>query len=344
MSKVENEPFDLITLRNAHGLTVRVLTLGATIVSLETPDRDGRLGDVVLGYRDLEDYRNNATYFGALVGRYANRIANGRCVVDGRELELSINNHGHHLHGGLRGWDQAIWAAAPFDRGDRTGIVFTHTSPDGDQGYPGTVRARVTYTLTADDTFTIEHEATTDATTVINTTQHSYFNLTAGASPDVLGHELMIDADRFTPVDAGIIPTGELAPVAGTPFDFRRPTPIGRRISAADAQIERGHGYDHNYVLNGPAGELSLAVRARDPVSGRTLEMFTTEPGVQFYSGNFLNGTAIGKSGRPYGQRAGFCIESQHFPDSPNHPNFPSPVLRPGETHRSRTVYRFFVS
>jgi aldose 1-epimerase len=343
MGKVDRDTFDVITLSNAHGVRMRVLTLGATIISLELPDRDGRFGDVVLGYRDLEEYRRNTRYFGALVGRYANRIARGRCRIDGRDVALSVNSHGHHLHGGQRGWDQATWHAEAFERPDRAGVVFTHISPDGDQGYPGAVQATVTYTLGDDDSFSIEHHATTDRTTVINTTQHSYFNLIAGGSSDVLDHELMIDANRFTPVDDHLIPTGELAPVDGTPFDFRRSTRIGARIGDRHPQIERGHGYDHNFVLNGPSGALSLAVRAHDPVSGRALEMFTTEPGVQFYSGNFLDGTAIGKCGRPYGPRAGFCIETQHFPDSPNHPDFPSTLLRPGDTHRSQTVYNFSV-
>ena len=336
-------PLDVISLRHVSGARLRVLTLGATVLSLDTPDRDGRLGDIVLGYRDLEAYRNNTQYFGALVGRYANRIAHGRCVVDGRDVTLTVNNHGHTLHGGVRGWNQAMWHAERFDRDDVSGVVFTHTSPDGDQGFPGTVHATVTYTLGA-DTFSVDHHATTDQTTVINTTQHSYFNLSAGASPDVLAHELMIEADRFTPVDAGLIPTGALAPVAGTPFDFRRPTPIGRRIADHDIQIERGHGYDHNFVLNGARGEPALAVRAHDPFTGRTLEMFTTEPGLQFYSGNHLDAVTIGKLGRPYGPRAGFCLEAQHFPDSPNQPSFPSTLLRPGEVFRSKTIYKFGAS
>jgi aldose 1-epimerase len=298
----------------------------------------------VLGYRDLEMYRSNTAYFGALIGRYANRIARGRCSVDGRDITLSVNSHGHHLHGGLRGWDQAIWNAEPFDHNHEAGVVFTYTSPDGDEGYPGSVDATVTYTLAADDSFAIEYQATTDSGTILNLTQHTYFNLTAGASPDVLGQELTIDSDRYAPVDEELIPTGELASVEQTPFDFRHPTPIGLRIAEPHTQIERGRGYDHNFVLNGQAGTLSPAVRARDPLSGRTLEISTTEPGVQFYSGNFLDGTVIGKAGVRYGRRAGFCLETQHFPDSPNHPNFPSTVLRPGQIFRSKTIYRFFTS
>ena len=283
-----------------------------------------------------------------VVGRYGNRIANGRFTLDGRTYALATNNGPNHLHGGLKGFDKVVWVAEGFERGGSVGVTYRHVSPDGDEGYPGRVEVRVSYTLSPSNELAVDYEATTDRPTPINLTQHSYFNLAGDASGDVLGHQLTIDADRFTPVDATLIPTGELAPVAGTPFDFRQPTTIGARIAADHPQLKTGNGYDHNFVLNGwsPGSSQALhhAARAVDPGSGRTLDVATTEPGVQFYSGNFLDGTVVGKSGRAYGRRHGFCLETQHFPDSPNHPAFPSTILRPGDTYRSRTVFTFGVS
>ena len=337
----DGRPIDIMTLRNANGMEVRAMTYGGIILSVKVPDRAHRLDDVVLGHDAAAGYFSNSPYFGALVGRYGNRIARGQFTLDGKRYALATNNGPNHLHGGLKGWDQAVWNAAPFQDTRGVGIVFTHTSPDGDEGYPGTVQATVTYTLTDADELRIDYLATTDGPTVINLTQHSYFNLAGSKGSDILGHQVMIAADRYTPVDAGLIPTGALATVQGTPFDFRQATPIGARIDQKDTQLERGKGYDHNFVLNRHGGGLVLAARVFEPVTGRTLEVSTTEPGLQFYSGNFLDGTIAGKGGVTYGRRAGFCLETQHYPDSPNQPNFPSTVLRPGQAYRTTTVFKF---
>jgi aldose 1-epimerase len=338
----EGQAIDITTLRNRHGLEVRAITYGATIVSIRTPDRARAFDDVVLGYDDPESYVRNGPFFGVVVGRYGNRIAKGRFTLDGRTYSLAINNAPNHLHGGVKGWDKAVWKGEPFQDVRGSGIVFSHTSPDGDEGYPGSVRAAVTYTLTDADELRIDYEATTDAPTVINLTQHTYFNLAGKKAADVLGHNVMIAADRYTPVDAGLIPTGELAPVTGTPFDFRQPTAIGARIDQPDPQLVLGHGYDHNFVVNRGGDGLVPAARVVDPTSGRTLEVRTTEPGVQFYTANFLDGVK-GRAGVTYGRHAGFCLETQHFPDSPNHPAFPSTVLWPGQTYRTTTVFAFGV-
>jgi aldose 1-epimerase len=330
-----------MTLRNASGMEVRAMTYGGIILSVRTPDRAHQIDDVVLGHDDAAGYFNNAPYFGAIIGRYGNRIARGMFALDGKPYTLATNNGPNHLHGGLKGWDQAVWNAAPFQDQRGVGIMFTHTSGDGEEGYPGTVQAAVTYTLTDDNQLRIDYQATTDKPTIINLTQHSYFNLAGSNASDILAHQLMIAADRYTPVDAGLIPTGELATVQGTPFDFRQATPIGTRINQKDTQLERGKGYDHNFVLNRQGDGLVLAARVFEPVTGRTLEVSTTEPGLQFYSGNFLDGTIAGKGGLKYGLRAGFCLETQHYPDSPNHANFPSTVLRPGHEYRSTTVFKF---
>jgi aldose 1-epimerase len=338
---IDGHPIDLITLRNATGMEVRAMTYGGIIVSVKVPDRAHQLDDVVLGHDAAAEYFSNAPYFGAIIGRYGNRIARGRFTLDGNSYALATNNGPNHLHGGVKGWDQTIWNAAPFQNDRGAGIVFTHTSQDGDEGYPGTVQATVTYTLTDANELRIDYHATTDKPTVVNLTQHSYFNLAGSKGSDVLGHQLMIAADRYTPVDAGLIPTGDLASVQGTPFDFRQPTAIGARINEKDTQLERGKGYDHNFVLNRQSDGLVLAARVSEPVTGRTLEVSTTEPGLQFYSGNFLDGTIAGKGGVKYGLRAGFCLETQHYPDSPNHANFPSTVLRPGQVYRTTTVFKF---
>jgi aldose 1-epimerase len=338
---------DVFALTNGNGLEVRTIPYGAAIVSIRVPDRDGRLGDVVLGFSSLDGYLTPPPYFGAVVGRYGNRIAAGRFTLDGHAYQLATNNGPNHLHGGNKGFDKVLWRAEPFERDGHQGVTYSYTSADGDEGYPGALSARVTYTLTSANELTIEYEATTDKPTPVNLTQHSYFNLAGEGSGDILAHELTIDADRFTPVDATQIPTGELAPVDGTPFDFRRPTPIGARIDADAAQLRTGKGYDHNWVLNADADAatgLRHAARLRDPRTGRTLDVSTTEPGLQFYSGNFLDATLTGKSGRAYPARSALCLETQHFPDSPNHPNFPSTILRPGNRLQSKTVWTFGVS
>ena len=341
------ESVSLYTLKNPHGMELTVTNYGGIIVSLRVPDRGGKLDDVVLGYDSLADYERSSPYFGAIIGRYGNRIARGRFTLDGRAYTLATNNGPNHLHGGVRGFDKVVWEAAPFERrgGDSVGLVFRHTSPDGDEGYPGTLRATVTYTLTGKNELIFDYHATTDRATPVNLTQHSYFNLAGDGKGDILGHVVTINADRFTPVDSTLIPTGEIRSVAGTPFDFRTPTPIGARIEQNDQQLRYGPGYDHNFVLNksGKQGEPTLAARVLEPTSGRVMEIYTTEPGLQFYSGNFLDGTLRGKKGVVYKHRYGFAMETQHFPDSPNKPAFPSTILRPGEEYRSRTIYRFGV-
>jgi len=337
----DGEAVESFTLTNAHGIELRAISYGGIIVSLRVPDRDGRRDDVVLGHDDLAGYLAKPSFFGALVGRYGNRIAGGRFTLDGRTYTLATNNGPNHLHGGVRGFDKRVWKAQPFERPGTAGLVLTRTSPDGEEGYPGNLAVRVTYTLTDRDEVGFEYFATTDKPTVVNLTQHSYFNLAGDGKRDVLGHELMIDADRFTPVDKTLIPTGVLAAVAGTPFDFRKPAAIGARIGADDEQIRNGGGYDHNFVLNGRGEGRAPVIRVFEPTTGRTMDIATTEPGVQFYSGNFLDGSVTGKAGHVYGKRYGFCLETQHFPDSPNHPGFPSTVLRPGKEYRSKTVLKF---
>lgn len=330
---------ELLTLTNAHGMELRVMTWGGIILSLRVPDRTGTLGDVVLGHDSLAGYVKGTPYFGAIVGRYGNRIAKGQFTLNGTTYRLAVNNGPNHLHGGIRGFDKVLWHAEPFRDARGVGVVLRYASPDGDEGYPGTLQATVTYILTDRNEVQLEYEATTDRATPVNLTQHSYFNL--AGSGDILGHELMIAADRYTPVDSTLIPTGVIAPVAGTPFDFRTPHRIGERIGADNQQLRFGGGYDHNFVLARSDTGLALAARVTEPLSGRTLEVRTTEPGIQFYSGNFLDGSITGKGGTVYRHRTGFCLETQHFPDSPNHPAFPSTILEPGKTYRSRTVWAF---
>ena len=332
---------DMFTLRNGNGMEMKVLTYGGIIMSLKTLDRDGVADDIVLGHDSVAAYEANSPYFGSLIGRVGNRIANGRFTLDGKAYALAQNNGPNHLHGGVKGWDKVVWTAEPFQDRTGVGLRLSYTSPDGEEGYPATVSAEVAYTLTPDNQLIVNYYATTDAPTIINLTQHSYFNLGGAKTTDILGHELMIDADRYTPVDATLIPTGALATVEGTPFDFHTPTTIGARIDAKDTQIERGPGYDHNFVLNRPGGGLLKAASVYEPTSGRTMEISTTEPGLQFYSGNFLDGTITGKAGRIYPRRSGFCLETQHFPDSPNHPDFPSIELRPEMAYLSQTVFAF---
>lgn len=340
----DGSPVEIFTLTNAGGMEVRAMTYGGIIVSLRVPDRDRRMDDVVLGFDTAAEYvTKNSPYFGAIVGRYANRIAKGRFTLDGQTHQLAINNGPNHLHGGLKGFDKVIWRGEPFKNDAGAGVVFTHASADGDQDYPGTLQARVTYMLTDRNELTVDYHATTDQPTIVNLTQHSYFNLAGQGSRTILGHQLQINADRYTPVDATLIPTGERSPVEGTPLDFRKQRVLGSYIDADHEQIRNGGGYDHNFVLR-PAGTApQLAARVFEPTTGRTLEIATTEPGLQFYSGNFLDGTLAGKQGRVYKKRTGFCLETQHFPDSPNHPDFPSTVLRPGQEYTSRTVWTFGV-
>ena len=342
----DGDSVKLFTLTNASGVEARVITYGAIITSLKVPDRNGTLGDVVLGFDSLAGYLGETPYFGALIGRYGNRIGRARFDLDGTTYRLAANNGANHLHGGIKGFDKVVWGAQPVESGNGAGVVFRRTSPAGEEGYPGALSVEVTYTLTNADELIFDYLATTDAPTPVNLTQHSYFNLAGNGSGDVLAHLLTLNASRYTPVDAGLIPTGELAPVEGTPFDFRTSHAIGERIGADDEQIRLGGGYDHNFVLDrGDAapGQLVLAARVEEPTTGRFLEVRTTEPGIQFYSGNFLDGTLTGKGGAVYARRSGFCLETQHFPDSPNKPGFPSTILRPGEEYRSRTVLTFGV-
>ena len=331
----------VFTLTNAHGIEVRALDYGGIIQSIRTPDRSGKVADIVLGFDSLSQYVKLSPYFGAIVGRFANRIARGTFTLDGKTYHLAINNGPNALHGGLVGFDKVIWNAEPFTNDTSVGVVWTHTSPDGDQGYPGTLKVRVTYALTSSDALVIDYEATTDKPTILNLTNHSYFNLAGAGHGDILGHLVMINADSITPIDSTMIPTGAVEAVAGTPLDFRAPTGIGQRINAANQQLKFAGGYDHNFVLNrADTTSLVHAARVVEPTTGRTLDAYTTQPGLQFYTGNFLDGSFAGIGG-VYGHRAGFTLETQHYPDSPNHPNFPSVVLRPGQTFHSETVFRF---
>jgi len=335
---------DAYLLTTPQGLQMRVLTYGAVIASLTLPDRHGAMDDVVLGHDDLAGYLHASPYFGAIVGRCANRIARGRFTLDGVEHVLATNNGANHLHGGVRGFDRAVWSAAPEGDAGRPSLVLSHVSRDGDEGYPGRLVVQVAYTLSDDRGLEISYRARTSDATPVNLTQHSYWQLGGAGAPTVLDHELVVHAERFTPVDDGLIPTGELRPVQGTPFDFRTPTAVGSRIGEANEQLDRAGGYDHNFVLDPPADDgLRAAAWLRHPASGRVVEVRTSEPGLQLYSGNFLDGSIRGKGGRAYGHRSALCLETQHFPDSPNQPDFPSVILRPGEEFQSRTVYRFSV-
>jgi aldose 1-epimerase len=338
---------DLYTLTNAAGVEMRVTNYGAIIVSLKVPDKTGALGDVVLGYNRIDDYVKDSPYFGAVVGRYGNRIGGARFILDGKTYRLTANDGVNSLHGGLKGFDKLVWSAAPVERAEGAALQLSLTSKDGDEGYPGTLQLTVTYTLTDANALIVDYLARTDKATPVNVTQHSYFNLAGEGSGTVDNHVMQIHADRYTPVAKGLIPTGELASVAGTPFDFRTPTAIGARIDSTHPQMQLGGGYDHNWVINWPQGmaadKLAPVVRVTEPTTGRTLEVESTEPGVQFYSGNFLDGHHVGKSNRPYVKRAAFCVETQHFPDSPNKPDFPSTIVRPGKDYQSQTVFRFGV-
>ncbi len=336
----DGQNVDLYTLTNQNGMQVAITNFGGIVVRIQTVDRQGKTDDVVLGYDSLDGYVNDTAYFGAVIGRYGNRIALGKFTLDGARYTLARNNGENSLHGGIKGFNKAVWQAREMAVEDGPSVELTYLSKDGEEGYPGNLSVKVLYTLTDRNELKIDYTATTDKKTVLNLTNHSYFNLNPAGS-DVLQHLLMIQADKFTPVDAGLIPTGELRSVAGTPFDFRKPTAIGARIEQEDEQLKVGKGYDHNFVLNRKGKGMELAARVVEPTTGRVLEVLTDEPGVQFYTGNFLDGTVRGKGGKAYGRRSAFCLETQHFPDSPNHPKFPSTELKPGEKYQTTTIYRF---
>lgn len=335
------EPIYLYTLRNENGIEARITHFGGRLVVLKSPDRNGKLDDIVLGFDNLDGYLGKNPYFGALVGRYANRIAHGQFSLDGKQYSLARNNGENSLHGGLKGFDKVAWTAHESSSNGSPALELTYLSADGEEGYPGNLRTTVRYTLTPENELRIAYEATTDKDTVLNLTNHSYFDLSGQASGRIVDCEVQINADRFTPVNAHLIPTGELRPVAGTPFDFRQPAVIGSRIDQDDEQIKYGWGYDHNYVLNRTGGEISFAARTVDPQSGRVLEVWTTQPGMQFYTGNHLDGSVAGKNGVIYGFRSGVCFETQHFPDSPNQPEFPSTELKAGQHYQGVTLFRF---
>jgi len=333
------EPVELYTLTNRNGMEARIMTYGGTVVSLKVPDRHGNPGDVVLGYDTLDGYLKKSEYFGAIIGRYGNRIGRGSFSLNGKQYTLPKNNGENTLHGGIRGFDKVVWKAKEVRGTESVGLKLSYLSKDGEEGFPGNLSVIVVYTLTNTNELKIVYSAITDKTTVVNLTQHSYFNL-AGEG-DILKHQLMINATRFTPVDSGLIPTGELRPVKGTPMDFTKPEAIGARIGEADEQLRVGKGYDHNWVLNHTTGTFVLAARVFEQKSGRVMEVSTTEPGLQFYSGNFLDGSVTGKGGQVYKHRYGFCLETQHFPDSPNKPRFPSTVLKPSQNYKTTTIYKF---
>ena len=327
----------LYTLRNRQNLTVKIITYGGIITGLQAPDKEGKTADVVLGFNTLEEYLGEHPYFGAIVGRYANRIAGGRFMLNGTEYKLAINEEKCHLHGGNTGFDKVVWDAEEIKSDKWVGVRMSYLSKDGEEGYPGNLRVTVTYQLNNQSELAVEYEAVTDKPTIINLTNHSYFNLNGEGSGDILGHEIMINAGKYTVVDENLLPTGEIAPVKGLPLDFTAAQVIGARIG------ELKGGYDHNYVLNKEEDDLSLAAWVRAPKSKRVMQVFTTQPGMQFYTSNFLDGTLKGKSGKPYGKHAAFCLETQHFPDSPNQESFPSTILNPGETYRQKTIFKFSV-
>jgi aldose 1-epimerase len=349
-TNVTREPFgttkdgkqvELFTLKNKNGMEAKITNYGGIVVSLLVPDRNGKLGDVVLGYDKLDQYIADNPYFGALIGRVGNRIGNARFTLDGVEYKLPANDGINTLHGGRKGFDKVVWDATEVQVKDGAALKLKYVSPDGEEGFPGTLIAEVVYTVTDANELKIEYSAMTDKPTVVNLTHHSYFNLAGADDGLILDHVLTIDADKFTPVDSNLIPTGELKSVEGTPMDFRKPTRIGERIGADDEQLKRGRGYDHNWVLNKSTNDLTRVARVEEPVTGRVMEVLTTEPGLQFYSGNFLTGKQVGKNNHPYAYRSGFCLETQHFPDTPNKPEFPTVVLDPGKKYTTTTVYKF---
>jgi len=335
----DGTPVEEFTLANSSGSIVKLISRGATLKEWHVPDKSGKMADVVFGFDDVAGYESPANgYFGCTAGRVANRIAGGKFSLDSKEYTLATNDGPNALHGGVqRSFDKVVWKGTPFESADGEGVVFTYTSPDGEEGYPGTLAAKVTYTLTDKNELRIDYEATTDQASPVNLTNHAYFNLSGAGSPTINNHELMLAADHYTPVDSTLIPTGEIAPVAGTPFDFRQFHAIGERVDQLGTGT--GAGYDHNFVLNNQDGKLALAAKVRDPNSGRVLAVYTTEPGIQFYGGNFLTG-AIAKGGKKYDYRSGFCLETQHFPDAVHQKNFPSVILRSGETYRHTCIYQ----
>lgn len=334
---------EIYTLTNNNGVSTKITNYGGIVMALHVPDKAGQLADVVLGFDQVADYLNPHPYFGALVGRYANRIAQGKFSLNGVEYQLAQNQPPNSLHGGLKGFDKVIWQTQLFDTTSGPALELTYLSQDGEEGYPGNLSVKVVYTLTHQNELRLDYWASTDKDTMLNLSHHSYFNLAGAGVGDILDHQLTLRAARFLPVDETQIPTGELRPVAGSPFDFTQPTRIGWRIRQPDDQLKIGQGYDHSWALDSSDGSLALAARVSEPSSGRVMEVWTTEPGVQFYCGNFLDGSIIGKMGKPYRQYAGFCLETQHFPDSPNQVHFPSTVLKAGQTYTSTTVYKFLV-
>lgn len=334
---------DLYTLTNSNGLKAEIMTYGGIVLSLEVPDSSGNMGDIVLGYDALQGYIDNSPYFGAIVGRYANRIGGAKFSLDGKEYILAANDGVNHLHGGKIGFDKVVWQANPAMTEYGPSLILSYTSQDGEEGYPGTLKCKVTYTLTNNNELKVEYSAVTDKNTICNLTQHSYFNLAGQGSGDILSHKLMINADKFTPIDETLITTGELRGVSGTVMDFTKPTAIGARVNEKDQQLIYGLGYDHNWVLNRQGEGMMLAARVSEPTSGRVMEVYTTEPGIQLYGGNFLDGTIKGKGGKVYNYRNAFCLETQHYPDSPNKPNFPTTTLLAGDEYSSTTVYKFSV-
>jgi aldose 1-epimerase len=336
---------EIYTLRNPHGAEARILTYGGIVQSLIMPDKNGKFADIVLGYDNLQGYLDQTPYFGALIGRYGNRIGGAKFLLEGKNYALAANNGSNSLHGGLVGFDKVVWNAQPLETIHGPSLVLTYFSKDGEEGFPGNLQVTAIYTLTEDNALKLDFTATTDQPTVVNLTHHSYFNLAGQGNGDILKHLVQINANRFTPVDSTLIPTGELRPVANTPFDFRQPTTISARINdPRDEQIQFGGGYDHNWVLNQLAPDaLSLAACVHEPTTGRTMEVWTTAPGMQFYTGNFLDGTITGKGGKVYPRRCAFCLEPQHFPDSPNKPNFPTTELKPGEIYYHTIFYKFSV-
>ena len=336
----DGQNVDLYTIRNARGFEAKITNYGGIVVSLKVPDRNGKFADVVLGFNDFDSYLKNDPYLGAIIGRYGNRIAKGRFTLNGAVYQLAVNNGENHLHGGIKGFDKVVWTGVARSTKGGPEIVLTYLSKDGEEGYPGNLKVTVVYRLTNND-LRIDYTATTDKDTVTNLTHHSYFNLAGEGNGDILNHLVTINANRFIPTDAGSIPTGELRSVAGTPFDFLKATAIGARINDDEEQLKLGRGYDHTFVINGNPGRLRLAATAYEQTSGRVMQVWTTEPGVQFYTGNFLDGTLTGKSGKIYPRRSGFCLETQHYPDSPNQPSFPTTTLKKGATYKSTTIYRF---
>ena len=337
----DGQNVDLYTLTNANGLVTKITNYGGTVTELWVPDRDGKLDDIVLGFDNVSDYEEKSPYFGSLIGRFGNRIGNATFTLDGTEYQLPANDGQNTLHAGVKGFDKVVWDATPTMTDNGPALKLHYLSKDMEEGFPGNLDVTVTYTLTNKNELVIDYEATTDKPTVCNLTNHNYYNLAGQGSGDILGHRLMIKADAYTPVDKGLIPTGRIAPVKGTPMDFTKPAAIGARINKNTKQLTYGSGYDHNWVLNKTGSKLSLAARVYEPTTGRIMKIYTNEPGIQFYAGNFLDGTITGKEGKVYQHRYAFCLETQHFPDSPNKPEFPSTTLRPGEVYKTKTVHKF---